>query len=791
MVRSTPGSRSQMLRRRTINFDTEGRIHLANRGGYAHSEEYALCDVEEILKGLAWHRSFPVEENYEIKNLPKFNDLTPYGIPEGKEYAAWTKEVERLARAADSQKPLLFEGRGSPWGPADKNGYANLHKLALQLQAALDICSLDTEVTLLESAPRLHHRSSYLRSHARLSMNFALEHDESHYEESLRVENHNTPYLHDLIDYITCVLLRIFQRSMKGDFWLHNCIRVLATLAAKLKTLGYNLTEAATTSLAQSTQSQQRLSKKGSEYLPKEFSMNRDGDGEKKGGEGDSRTSEEDIARSLPGKEYYLIMGFFNDSIIDMLLDAVNNLANGKVSKFSIDGFETSTLIYDDAGVHERLTLLYNERDGDIGATADPLVLESASVCLIVAFESWNSLAERYPETVGPVVDDRPHLELHWKKTRTEADGSLAHPESQDNSRGSLVVHEMHQVISLLVPYNLSCGQSPAHLHGFSTGVSFLARPQNPVRPFPQQRFLAAVAIRTSAYLNSRARLETDPEICTIAESVLAQKCLADGQITYNKFVTDQALRSKRAESRKDTRETLMKMKTWVIDEKSIIIPLRWYCWTMIGACLSLALGGVAIGFSVQTKIRGVDPSNITLFCWAVSGFFAFLAKELRVKNWRWRDFLQGRVVCCSVTEVCSTSNVKPQTFLAILLQLEHMMILSKRGPFHSAFTRKSDDGFSIDVPIETMTFIDGGLIPVKVQSTYGAALVFLRALRWGPGRPVTSQGVSKEGKSIVCRNMREPWELADDNMPRFSLCTNALQWHRIDGVYKRDARFL
>lgn len=57
------------------------------------------------------------------------------------------------------------------------------------------------------------------------------------------------PCLHGLVDYITSVLLRTFQRSMKGDFWLHNCIRVLATVAAKVKTLGYNLTEASTAQL--------------------------------------------------------------------------------------------------------------------------------------------------------------------------------------------------------------------------------------------------------------------------------------------------------------------------------------------------------------------------------------------------------------------------------------------------------------------------------------------------------------------------------------------------------------
>ncbi|KAF9889095.1 hypothetical protein FE257_008072 [Aspergillus nanangensis] len=84
-----------------------------------------------------------------------------------------------------------------------------------------------------------------------------------------------------------------------------------------------------------------------------------------------------------------------------------------------------------------------------------------------------------------------------------------------------------------------------------------------------------------------------------------------------------------------------------------------------------------------------------------------------------------------------------------------------------TAFVHKADDGFSVYVPIKTRTFIDGGRVPIKVQSTLGPELVFLRVPPWGLGHSIEPMGHSKPRKLlIICRNMREPWKLAGDKVP-------------------------
>ncbi|PGH11583.1 hypothetical protein AJ80_07053 [Polytolypa hystricis UAMH7299] len=784
----------RMPTRKNTNLSLNGPIVLESGGSYADPGELPTLNVKDICKDLTWHISFPMKEGYEIKHLPKFNDLTTYGVPEAKELEIWDKEVERLVRAVESESPPRLNARQDQWGAADREGYTKLHKLALQLNNALDICTLDNELILLESAPGLQNMALYERAHRRLAMNFDLEHGEPQYEISLRLESMNNECLHDLVDYITAVMARIFARAMKGDFWMHNCIRGLATLAAKVKVLIYNLTEAATTSLAEVTQLRKRLESPNSNYALLRNPFKEKNRGQKDEEEKKSKASQG--APPITGMRYFMIMDAFYRGGVNMWYLIMNGLFRGEGSALPVDHFETSALIYDDAGVHERLTLLYNERCGTVAATANPAVLESASACFSVAFEAWEALSETYADRSQFVGNDLdPHTLLYWKKTKIEDDGSLACYDDKRNYRGSIQIRNMEDVITALIPYTTVCGSSSSVVHELSVSASVIADTTQTIHPFRQERFLVAVLVRTSAYQNSRHSSKVDDEICTVSESPMARnKCLADNDMagtgTYNRGVGEAELRRTREESRNDITITMQKLKSWMIDEKSITIPLRLYCWTALALCTILVFGGLAIGLTVQERIRGVDPSNISMFCWALAGFFTVVAKSVRVENWPWRDFLLGRVVCRSITEVCQASNAKPQVLLAILLQLQHMMILEKRGPFHAIFGRKADDGLSIDVPLETGTLIDGGFIPIRVQSTDGPALALLHVPPWGDNASVQPQGTCSDGEMVICRNMREPWESEKTNLPRYQLCSNRLQWFRVHGIYKKDVEF-
>src|SRR5690606_17751287 len=113
----------------------------------------------------------------------------------------------------------------------------------------------------------------------------------------------------------------------------------------------------------------------------------------------------------------------------------------------------------------------------------------------------------------------------------------------------------------------------------------------------------------------------------------------------------------------------------------------------------------------IEDRAKGVDPSNLTALAWAAAGFIMLYFKSRSEENWRWRDFLRGRIVCRSVSEVHSVTGIDTQTLVAILLHLQSRVLLHTRGPFNTLFSRRAEDGFSIDVPLLTSTVVNGGFI--------------------------------------------------------------------------------
>ena len=136
-----------------------------------------------------------------------------------------------------------------------------------------------------------------------------------------------------------------------------------------------------------------------------------------------------------------------------------------------------------------------------------------------------------------------------------------------------------------------------------------------------------------------------------------------------------------------------------------------------------------------------------------------------------------------------------PQTILAILLRLEPRMNLTKRGPFNAVFSKKSSDGFAIDVPFRTFTLMEGGLILVKVQSVVGDALVAIRSDLWTRYDSVAPKGNNETMDRVVCRDFLDPgtWsssELSGKVLPLYTLSQSDIKWFRVVGLFEKDAYF-
>lgn len=100
------------------------------------------------------------------------------------------------------------------------------------------------------------------------------------------------------------------------------------------------------------------------------------------------------------------------------------------------------------------------------------------------------------------------------------------------------------------------------------------------------------------------------------------------------------------------------KMQGWVLEEKGVMVKCRTYVSTVMLTCVLLVSGGITVGVTIGDRIPGVDPFNITTYCWVLAAFVVLVAKSVRVHEWPWNDFLHGRVLCKSVSELSSVTGI-------------------------------------------------------------------------------------------------------------------------------------
>ncbi|EEY18401.1 conserved hypothetical protein [Verticillium alfalfae VaMs.102] len=228
---------------------------------------------------------------------------------------------------------------------------------------------------------------------------------------------------------------------------------------------------------------------------------------------------------------------------------------------------------------------------------------------------------------------------------------------------------------------------------------------------------------------------------------------------------------------------------TWVVDENSIVVPYKQYAWSFLGIAATLVIGGLAFGFSIGERIEGVDPFNISVFCWGLAAFMLVLVKAVRVEYWSWHRFLRGEVACRSITEVVSVTGMNPQVLLVILLRLDDRMFLQTRGPFNTMFRRHTDDpqsGFSINVPIKATTAFEG------THTGDGA-----RRAGPGIGTPASQhlgniqlrQEPANFENGLHCRDVLHPGSWAPDkSVPCYRLSRGDMKVVRVLDVYGADS---
>ena len=253
-------------------------------------------------------------------------------------------------------------------------------------------------------------------------------------------------------------------------------------------------------------------------------------------------------------------------------------------------------------------------------------------------------------------------------------------------------------------------------------------------------------------------------------------------------------------------------MNGWDISEDSITIKCRRYVVSIIIVAVVLILIGMSVPFIVGERIKGVDPFQITTFSWILAGFVMLIAKAQYVNTWLWHDFLQGRVVCRSVSDVCAVTRIDPQLVLMNLLHEERENALITKGPFNGMFSRKSEKsgaGFAVDESVRLPTMLASGFVLLKVVNEMGEHLICIDVRKGVQGVGTLKQ---TNEKPLACIDIGRD-ELQDAMTDRsfdaakkvwpslkgftrkplekvMRLTESELRYNKVLGLYIKDSRF-
>lgn len=438
-----------------------------------------------------------------------------------------------------------------------------------------------------------------------------------------------------------------------------------------------------------------------------------------------------------------------------LFTSVLNTLQRVERSPNPTDCFETCVLVYP-TGLDAVTTLLTSDRHGDIQTSS---TLKHISFCHSI-YELLKANTSKVKEAISPPrKQPSPYVTLKWSED---------HPQK--------TFFEMDQLISLLVPISLMTPACAIDMSGFLSVKTLLSIEDERIAVFepPRKGLLLEYIITTQAWQERIKRREEeeifDPDIEQLSHSPSRHRMLDHAgnsklpeSITPFPFKTLN-LFTRKTNAPKDYSSASKQMKAWKIAPTYIKVSCRAYVITMMAVAVVLVLGGLAVPFTVQARIDGVDPFQITLFTWIVAGFVLVVAKSRYVNLWPWHDFLKGKVVCTSLSDLSDVSGLNTQIILRYLLQHEYKTWLVTSGPYNGMFCRRCDPrvqekrfavsqkiGFSIDRPVALQTLFASGFVILKLASSGGEDLICLDG-RKGAWDKATYK---RQARWMTCRDFK------------------------------------
>jgi hypothetical protein len=676
------------------------------------------------------------------KLFPEFDDLEQLGFNVTQRRKMLIGECGRLtAVVKDLTSTPTFSTKSTQLKHGTFEGYRELSRASRWIKAVNDICRLQNECINAEHCKRIRSRSNLAELIHRVP--------QIAQTDAVSIDRGRREAMHDLVSYISAVLARLIVQTSPSPYWRLNVMSALIKRITMIKVILSDIahfaemvTQAARSILetlppdsGDSSGPLEELDEEEEceEYLRQIIASER---------EGTATVGEKEIAQHCVNENRF--RGGLNRSLEDIL----GPMCLATLSGLKPTAWEMCAVAYETGfkgfkvsqdGPHQPLrtmltlylpkALLYQDRDGEYTATSDLDTMNTAHSAFSLLHQIVCRLQEDQKAAQDPAQSSNPddpktlQTSIGWDYDEVHNNGGI----DFNGSEKSLKLTSMSEIITVMVPLIATSPGFLNHFTGFRHVIASTASMRNDAAPTEQGNFVAFFRMFTSDFDPPK-----DTDLFRLSEALKAKRF---SRTKLMKSSQSQAPWRSRLWNEPTPHQLLEKwirdMDEWVIDETSVTINCGWYVWPVVALASCLALGGLAIGFSVGERINGVDPSNLATYLWVLGAFVVLVGKSVKVSEWSWNDFLLRRVRCKSVSEIYSITGISPQHIIAKLLHDDcEESVLQTRGPYNSVFRNRQTEGFSIDVAIRQSTLLLSGLTMLKVVTAKGHALVCLDSRR-------------------------------------------------------------
>ncbi|KAB2573874.1 hypothetical protein DBV05_g7478 [Lasiodiplodia theobromae] len=724
-------------------------------------------------------------------SYPEFDSLSAYLIDDQTARTFRTAEAERLSDVVKNlDRPLIL--RQSAFLrrlKGDEDGYRTLSRLSQTILTALSLCLLDNECINVEFCTRLANRERLqkLIQQAKLAADMTEPVGSETGEPASDDSDQKLDAAFDIVNYISAILVRLVCQTGVGDYWLANVMAVLVARIAKIKVLLMDIVSSAATSAAAGEDALEKS--QGSSRFSMGFAD------EEEECEEALRLIEANTKEGLTSEaeaevsSYCVNQNKYRSGINAALKYILLSLRIMNRSGLPPTSYEMCLVVYD-IGFSGFKTVLFQDRDLEYSASSDRSVLNTAQPALVILNQTLQHLKHK-PRTQDSGSEGSTETFVEWAFLEKNLDasssslvGGIDYNELSTSLR-KVRLSSLADIVNVMVPLIATSPILLADFTNFRTMMALSGGVEDVVTPFQEGHFGAFFRLYTDDF----EREAESREILRLSQAFREQRFSRCRLLTesHSKWITkiwntpqkstDPVVERVGTQRDvlplcdQDNERGMQKkldacvacMQGWVVDETSVTIPCKTYVWTVMGAAMLLAGGGVAIGFTVGGRIQAVDPFNLATYTWVLAAFVILICKAVLVENWTWSDFLHQRVKCRSVSELAATTRIDEQLIMAKLLHDDcGGTILLTRGPYNSVFRRQTDgtNGFSIDRPISAETLMLSGLALLKV--------------------------VTPRGHAIVCLDYRCGWSARMCSPISLRLAkVEDFKWKRVQGVYE------